>query len=73
MKKIFEDRWLTVYLDRNAIIDAEIVDKLIGWYVKHEMFNSEVLSQSDNTYLDGPILLMELAEELGFVVDYKDD
>lgn len=48
-------------------------DTLLRWFTKHDMYSGECLGQSDTTYVEGPNLLAELADEVfKFQVEWKD-
>lgn len=68
-----ENEWWTVTAERSPEKDKKIADAVYEWFREADMFHGESLGQSDHIYIDGPILIMNLAEMIGFNVEYKED
>lgn len=69
----YEDEWQTVTVERSPELDQKIADMVFDWFGEVGMFDPESLGQSDTTFIDGPIMIMNLAELIDFDMEYHDD
>ncbi len=60
------------YADTEAVRIAAF-QKLIEFFVKHESFSGESICQDDNCQIEAPGLLGEIADQIGFEVDWLED
>lgn len=67
MKKEFLEYDLE--FDDSPDAQKRIYDILLSWFIKTEMYSGESLSQNDNTYIEAPDLLAEIADK-GFSFKY---
>jgi len=49
----------------------EIVQMLLEWYVRHDVFSGESIMQMDDPILDAPAMLSDMADRL-LVVKYEE-
>ena len=63
----------TLKYDDSEVARDRVFKMLLDWFKETEMFNGESLCQSDQTYIDAPGLLADIAEKgFKFKVTWKE-
>lgn len=57
------DGGYVTYNDDQSTRDM-LFDKMLKWYIERNVFNGESIMQSDGPLMDGPDLLVEIAEDI---------
>lgn len=68
-----ENDWQSVTLILTDEVKDQIVEAVLAFYEAADCVSAESLGQSDFTFIEGPGVLVELADSLPFEVVYKDD
>jgi len=64
---------LRVTFNDDEATKQAIFDRVLAYYVKHENFSGEGIHQSDNSIIDAPCVMSEIADDiLKFKVEWKD-
>lgn len=64
---------VVTYKDDEATKQA-VFDRVMAYFLEHEMFHGEGIHQCDATIIDAPSVLSDIADDiLCFKIDYKDE
>ena len=71
MKIIKTDNFILTYSD-NQEIKNKVFDAIIDWCKKYVLFDSKSIMQADNAWIEAPILLSNIAENIiKFNIEWK--
>lgn len=63
--------YCTVEFDTSDKIKEEVFQAVIDWFLEHDSYCSESIMQSDDTLMDSPVLMSQLADGvIKFNVDW---
>ena len=68
-----ETETFVVKFENTPEMAEKVFKKLIDWYFEQESFMGECIMQCDNSIIEAPEVLSEIADDIiKFDVDYKD-
>lgn len=74
MRKTIKLKDMKVTFQDDPETHKTVYNLVLNWYLKHQAFSGESIMQNDDTQIEAPVLLSDLADDVfNFDVEWDDD